>query len=228
MPAASAADCQALHRVTGAPTNDRFRDVLGLAVLRWPASGRGRPRGQAEHGSLASGCPAASHDEPTEDPERLTPPEWLALQHFADGDRGVIGRWPVGRAVSHALVHRGLVIITSEWVLLTEAGRRALEAAGTQHLAPPRRETSQDPQTSLEWPMRMPAATAHEPSATPPTCPSHSPEPAEPKPLAPPGVLHRASRTNGKRVSVLERSAAEHCQPEEHQVGQERRKVRAV
>lgn len=47
----------------------------------------------------------------------------LELLHSTDG---VLVRWPVGRAVTQTLSRQGLVSVYPEFVLLTDAGRRAL------------------------------------------------------------------------------------------------------
>ena len=151
----------------GAMVNDGILDVLGLAGPRRPASGKGRPRSRAERSSPASGCPATSHDQPAASLEGLTPPEWAALRRFADSGHAVVEHWPVGRAVSRALVRRGLVLITSEWVLLTEEGWRALQAASVLQPASPRREAPPRPQTGPTRPTTNPSRTTRQPSATP-------------------------------------------------------------
>jgi hypothetical protein len=58
-------------------------------------------------------------------PTELTDTERRALQQLAEAD-GVLHRWPVGRAVARSLRQRDYVVIFSEFVMLTDAGRDAL------------------------------------------------------------------------------------------------------
>ncbi len=48
-----------------------------------------------------------------------------ALEQLGAAD-GYATRWPVGREVARSLASRQLVVVASDYVLLTEAGRRAL------------------------------------------------------------------------------------------------------
>jgi CheY-like chemotaxis protein len=57
--------------------------------------------------------------------EVLTADDWAALKQLEVSD-GYAVRWPVGRQVTRSLVNRRLVVVASDYVLLTEAGRRAL------------------------------------------------------------------------------------------------------
>ena len=57
--------------------------------------------------------------------EGLTAADWRALKQLEASD-GFVMRWPVGRQVTRSLVNRRLVVVASDYVLLTEAGRRAL------------------------------------------------------------------------------------------------------
>jgi len=211
----------------GAMVNDGILDVLGLAGPRRPASGKGRPRSRAERSSPASGCPAAARDQPAASLEDLTPPEWAALRRFADSGHAVVEHWPVGRAVSRALVRRGLVLITSEWVLLTEEGWRALQAASVLQPASPRREAPPRPQTGPTRPTTNPSRTTRQPSATP-ARPPEVPSRVRLGPLIPPGVLLYASRTSRKQTMVREGTAMDHRQPAGGQEGEQRRDVPAV
>ncbi len=52
-----------------------------------------------------------------------------ALEQLGAAD-GYATRWPVGREVARSLASRQLVVVASDYVLLTEAGRRALTARG--------------------------------------------------------------------------------------------------
>jgi hypothetical protein len=51
--------------------------------------------------------------------------EQAALEQLGATD-GYATRWPVGREVARSLASRQLVVIAPDYVLLTEAGRRAL------------------------------------------------------------------------------------------------------
>lgn len=63
--------------------------------------------------------------------EGLTAADWTALKQLEVSD-GYAIRWPVGRQVGRSLVNRRLVVVASDYVLLTSAGRRAL-ASHSQH-----------------------------------------------------------------------------------------------
>jgi hypothetical protein len=58
-------------------------------------------------------------------PEGLAPAERAALELLEAAD-SLLARWPVGRAVTRSLASRRLVLVASDCVLLTEAGRCAL------------------------------------------------------------------------------------------------------
>jgi hypothetical protein len=51
--------------------------------------------------------------------------EQAALEQLGAAD-GYTTRWPVGRQIARSLASRQLVVIAPDYVLLTEAGRRAL------------------------------------------------------------------------------------------------------
>ena len=53
--------------------------------------------------------------------------EQAALEQLGAAD-GYATRWPVRREVARSLASRQLVVIASDYVLLTKAGRRALTA----------------------------------------------------------------------------------------------------
>jgi len=55
----------------------------------------------------------------------------MALERLGAAD-GYATRWPVGRQVTRSLANRQLVVVASDYVLLTEAGRSAL-ASESQH-----------------------------------------------------------------------------------------------
>jgi hypothetical protein len=57
--------------------------------------------------------------------EELATAERAALERLGASD-GYATRWPVGRQVARSLADRQLVVVASDYVLLTEAGRRAL------------------------------------------------------------------------------------------------------
>jgi hypothetical protein len=59
--------------------------------------------------------------------EGLVAAERAALEQLGAAD-GYTTRWPVGREVARSLANRQLVVVASDYVLLTEAGRRALTA----------------------------------------------------------------------------------------------------
>jgi CheY-like chemotaxis protein len=67
--------------------------------------------------------------------EGLTAADWAALKQLEMSD-GFAMRWPVGRQVTRSLVNRRLVVVASDYVLLTGAGRRAL-ANDSQHSSRP-------------------------------------------------------------------------------------------
>jgi CheY-like chemotaxis protein len=64
-------------------------------------------------------------------PSGLAAAERMALERLGAAD-GYATRWPVGRQVTRSLANRQLVVVASDYVLLTEAGRRAL-ASDSQH-----------------------------------------------------------------------------------------------
>jgi CheY-like chemotaxis protein len=72
--------------------------------------------------------------------EGLTGADWAALKQLEVSD-GYAMRWPVGRQVTRSLINRRLVVMASDYVLLTGAGRRAL-ASGSQRGS---RSVSPDP-----------------------------------------------------------------------------------
>ena len=92
--------------------------ILGrvLRGLRGAATLRLRPRQRPAPRPAAPGPPP--HDG-------LDAAEQAALEQLGAVD-GYATRWPVRRAVARSLASRQLVVIASDYVLLTEAGRRAL------------------------------------------------------------------------------------------------------
>jgi hypothetical protein len=79
----------------------------------------GRVLGRRRRRPAARPAPA----EPATD--GLGAAEQAALEQLGAAD-GYATRWPVGRNVARSLASRQLVVIASDYVLLTEAGRRAL------------------------------------------------------------------------------------------------------
>jgi hypothetical protein len=92
-------------------------------------------------GNLEHPPAGAAHADPlTRQPHgRAEPPapgglaaaERVALERLEAAD-GFATHWPVGRQVTRSLADRQLVVVASDYVLLTEAGRRAL-ASDSQH-----------------------------------------------------------------------------------------------
>jgi hypothetical protein len=90
---------------------------LGRVVrgLRGAATLRLRPRQRPAPQPAPPGPPAAGLDAA----------EQAALEQLGAAD-GYATRWPVRREVARSLANRQLVVIASDYVLLTKAGRRAL------------------------------------------------------------------------------------------------------
>jgi hypothetical protein len=90
---------------------------LGRVVrgLRGAATLRLRPRQRPD--------PQQAPAPPADD--GLDAAEQAALEQLGAVD-GYATRWPVRREVARSLASRQLVVIASDYVLLTEAGRRAL------------------------------------------------------------------------------------------------------
>jgi|Tabmets5t2r1_1033131.scaffolds.fasta_scaffold25162_1 hypothetical protein len=87
------------------------RGLRGAATLRLWSRQRPAPR-QAP----ASAPPPG---------DGLDAAEQAALEQLGEAD-GYATRWPVRREVARSLASRQLVVIASDYVLLTKAGRRAL------------------------------------------------------------------------------------------------------
>jgi hypothetical protein len=85
------------------------RGLRGAVTLRLRPRQRPAPR-QAPIGPPADGLDAA---------------EQAALEQLGAAD-GYATRWPVRREVARSLAGRRLVVIASDYVLLTKAGHRAL------------------------------------------------------------------------------------------------------
>jgi DNA-binding NarL/FixJ family response regulator len=91
--------------------------------------------GREETATVADGlerqpdpCPEAAA------PEGLAASERVALEQLDAAD-GYTTRWMVGRAVTRSLVNRRLIVVASDYVLLTARGRHAL--ADDQHRGRP-------------------------------------------------------------------------------------------
>jgi hypothetical protein len=83
--------------------------------LRGAVTLRLRPR-QRPAPRPAPGPPAAGDHDAAQQ---------AALEQLGAAD-GYTTRWPVGRQIARSLASRQLVLIAPDYVLLTEAGRRAL------------------------------------------------------------------------------------------------------
>jgi hypothetical protein len=70
-------------------------------------------------------APRPAPAEPVASGDGLDAAEQAALEQLGEAD-GYTTRWPVGREVARSLASRQLVVIAPDYVLLTEAGRRAL------------------------------------------------------------------------------------------------------
>jgi hypothetical protein len=90
---------------------------LGRLVrgLRGAVTLRLRPRRRPAPRPAPAAPPAAGLDAA----------EQAALEQLGAAD-GYATRWPVGRQIARSLASRQLVVIAPDYVLLTEAGRRAL------------------------------------------------------------------------------------------------------
>jgi CheY-like chemotaxis protein len=77
---------------------------------------------QDEDGTVEGGRPDSRADASV---EGITAADWAALKQL-EATYGYAVRWPVGRQVTRSLANRRLVVVASDYVLLTEAGRRAL------------------------------------------------------------------------------------------------------
>ncbi|MFL6223927.1 MAG: hypothetical protein ACJ75K_14170 [Actinomycetes bacterium] len=85
--------------------------LRGAATLRlWPRQRPAPQQAPAPAGPSADGLDAA---------------EQAALEQLGEAD-GYATRWPVRREVARSLASRQFVVIASDYVLLTKAGRRAL------------------------------------------------------------------------------------------------------
>ena len=92
------------------------------------------------------GPPAGGRDSPADSPSAgLAAAERAALEQL-EAASGYATRWPVGRRVTRSLANRQLVVVAPDYVLLTQAGRRAL--AGDSAPVVERRRTRAEPATA--------------------------------------------------------------------------------
>jgi CheY-like chemotaxis protein len=94
----------------------------GIGTVELVATLREACAAQDKGQTVAGGRPDSRADASV---EGLTAADWLALKQLEASD-GFVMRWPVGRQVTRSLANRRLVVVASDYVLLTEAGRRAL------------------------------------------------------------------------------------------------------
>ena len=99
----------------------------GIGTVELVATLREACAAQDEGRPVAGGHPDNEVDASV---EGLTGADWAALKQLEVSD-GYAMRWPVGRQVTRSLINRQLVVMASDYVLLTGAGRRAL-ARGSQ------------------------------------------------------------------------------------------------
>ena len=92
---------------------------------------------QDEGRPVAGGHPDSEVDASV---EGLTGADWAALKQL-EVSGGYAVRWPVGRQITRSLITRRLVVVASDYVLLTGTGRHAL-ASGSQRGS---RSVSPDP-----------------------------------------------------------------------------------
>jgi CheY-like chemotaxis protein len=94
----------------------------GISTVQLVATLQEACAAQEEGRPVAGGHPDNGVDASV---EGLTATDWTALKQLQMSD-GYATRWPVGRQVTRSLVNRRLVVVASDYVLLTGAGRRAL------------------------------------------------------------------------------------------------------
>jgi hypothetical protein len=95
----------------------------GEGTWQKPRSAPGGCSG-APSGPSAAAAPAEAPPAPAA-ADSLGAAEQAALAQLDAAD-GYATRWPVSRSVARSLASRQLVVIAPDYVLLTEAGRRAL------------------------------------------------------------------------------------------------------
>jgi DNA-binding NarL/FixJ family response regulator len=94
----------------------------GIGTVELVAALREACAAQDEGWPVAGGHPDSEVDASV---EGLTAADWAALKQL-EVTNGYAMRWPVGRQVTRSLANRRLVVVASDYVLLTGAGRRAL------------------------------------------------------------------------------------------------------
>jgi hypothetical protein len=94
----------------------------GIGMVELVATLQDACAAQDEGQPVAGGHPDSGVDASV---EGLTAADWAALKQL-EATHGYAMRWPVGRQVGRSLVNRRLVVVASDYVLLTGAGRRAL------------------------------------------------------------------------------------------------------
>jgi CheY-like chemotaxis protein len=104
----------------------------GIGTVELVATLRDACAAQDEDGTVQGGRPDSRADASV---EGLPAADWAALKQLEATD-GYAMRWPVGRQVTRSLANRRLVVVASDYVLLTKAGRRAL-ASGSQRRSRP-------------------------------------------------------------------------------------------
>jgi DNA-binding NarL/FixJ family response regulator len=98
----------------GIPKGIGTAELVATLQEACAAQGEGRP--------VAGDHPDSGVDASV---EGLTAADWAALRQL-EVSNGYAMRWPVGRQVTRSLTNRRLVVMASDYVLLTGAGRRAL------------------------------------------------------------------------------------------------------
>ena len=127
----------------------------GIGTVELVATLRGACAAQYGGRPVAGGHPDRGADASL---EVLTADDWAALKQLEVSD-GYAVRWPVGRQVTRSLVNRRLVVVASDYVLLTGAGRRALASVsqrGSRSVPPGPDRTdvgasTRSPRTGRAW-----------------------------------------------------------------------------
>jgi DNA-binding NarL/FixJ family response regulator len=102
------------------------RPVDAPAPPAYASASAGSYLEQSPSGAARADPPTLQRHRRAEPPaEGLGAAELAALEQL-EAAHGYATRWPVGRLVTRALVKRQLVVVGSDYVLLTDAGRRAL------------------------------------------------------------------------------------------------------
>ena len=93
-----------------------------VATLREACAAQDAGRTVADGRPVAGGHPDSEVDASV---EGRTAADWAALKQL-ETSGGYAVRWPVGRHTTRSLINRRLVVVASDYVLLTGTGRRAL------------------------------------------------------------------------------------------------------